>query len=615
MKRLIATAVMLMAWNGYAYKEEVHREMARRAFVAAATQNDFLWRLGVTLSTRVAGEFPEVYVGEGAFDEDHPSYRPLNHFLDPAHRRRALEQRIGLFFTCDELGLPADQWALEGSLLNGWALPDSREYLKRAIAGPNPGVRDSSMRDFFRSLGHMTHLIQDMAQPEHTRNDQHLIGSLVGVPGHRFTSGSLYEEWTAENLVRIPLSDVDSYFTGYPVVHLHAYRDYFWGGWGMADFSNAGFVTQDTNYDDERNPLNCETYTQPLIGNAVPRRQVVGERVLNTDGGYDTVTAVEYVYTSRPYDVYKQESLTDIYHTFLSSVNLETRLYNPNADPDQGQGYYSLAPSSYQTRAQMLVPMAVGYSAGFIDHYFRGRIGAEWTRNSNNGWDLTIQNQSDAPVGRDAHLTVVYRADPAYFGRQNSDDTASIVDANLSDLVPGFEGMAPGASITLQNVPIPDLLPGDKITDFERRLYVQGTLGNEAGAVIPLVQPGRQPARLKIVFAYHMHEATYGLPFVMEGLGGATLYTAYWYPPYCRPGASGEICVTQPPTSDRDSSAIFTFERVEPSVTYLFGFWGDTDTIADATVTIHVDGVEVRTITQTVDLHYTGAIHFVGQYP
>ncbi len=231
MRRLSFLVILLgFATTVFGYKEPVHEKMGRAALDLAAGQNDFLARLGLNAEKEIAGRKPRELVGQGAFDEDHPLFHSLSHFLDPAHSGVPLRQRIGVFFTCADLGAPADQWALEDHLLMDWSLPKSRKYLDKAIVGPNPGIRDSNMRDFLLSLGHMVHLVQDMAQPEHTRNDQHAIGSHVS--GLHFTAGSLYEEWTYRNLIPIDtrLPDADSYFSGYDLVKLPNYRDYFWGG-------------------------------------------------------------------------------------------------------------------------------------------------------------------------------------------------------------------------------------------------------------------------------------------------------------------------------------------------------------------------------------------------
>jgi hypothetical protein len=39
--------------------------------------------------------------------------------------------------------------------------------------GPSPDERDRMLAEMFQSLGHVIHHIQDMAQPQHTRNDAH----------------------------------------------------------------------------------------------------------------------------------------------------------------------------------------------------------------------------------------------------------------------------------------------------------------------------------------------------------------------------------------------------------------------------------------------------------
>jgi hypothetical protein len=50
------------------------------------------------------------------------------------------------------------------------ALPWLPHTYRNAILGPNAGARDASLAELFTSFGHIVHLVQDMAQPEHTRN-------------------------------------------------------------------------------------------------------------------------------------------------------------------------------------------------------------------------------------------------------------------------------------------------------------------------------------------------------------------------------------------------------------------------------------------------------------
>jgi len=178
-------------------------------------------------------------------------------------------------------------------------------------------------------------------------------------------------------------------------------------------------------------------------------------------------------------DRYVPVQETDPFHTFLSSVDLETRQL---VAPDK----YSLGDASYLTRASMLIPRAVGYSAGYIDHFFRGKINVVWTPNRFGTYDVTVTNLSREKIGADARIRAVYAPGSSYLGINT--DTAVLLDNPIVYYASGFNGLGQQASVTIPNIPIFGLQPGDSVNDFERRVVIEGTLGSEYNDVIGLVQ-------------------------------------------------------------------------------------------------------------------------------
>src|SRR5712692_8991869 len=114
-------------------------------------------------------------IGEGAFDEDIGN-RALNHFYDPVFDR-----------PLTILGVPLGQrswrWMLEdlGPISDqNFSVADARAYLARGLTY-NEGTPAESQRQrgialgsMLLSMGHIVHHLQDMAQPQHVRNDDHL---------------------------------------------------------------------------------------------------------------------------------------------------------------------------------------------------------------------------------------------------------------------------------------------------------------------------------------------------------------------------------------------------------------------------------------------------------
>lgn len=496
----VVMALMLFPLgSAYAYEPSVHQKITVKALEQSARGVDYKARLGIRLSESFGGKLPETWVSDGAEREDdiwdsYPFFRSLHHFLDPVHlepltigKWPACTNNASALFGLTGLGFHttrADEWALHSQPLNAWGLPRARGFQKEALLGPNPGTRDQNMAFLFRSLGHMVHLVQDMAQPEHTRNDQHLP----------VFPGAIYETYTGEIIGGAEMPAVAHYFESYDTVVLPTFQHYFThpDGRGMADFSNRSFVTQDTNYGDQAAATRCFEYDFPRIEDAQPRIEVVTERPLDDFGAVYEVQVLETVFTSHTFDLYRQTSDVDAYHTLYSAFDAEIRKYDP------AKQVYSLNNFSYDMRAAILLPQATGYSAGFIDHFFRGTVEAKWKKLQSGPYvyELTVQNTAKVPIGADARLSVIYRADPAYFNRTNSDDTAVIfMNEPLASLVPGFSGLAPGESASVHVPPVFGLKTGDSITEFERRIVVEGTLDTEAGTVISLVQPANASSK------------------------------------------------------------------------------------------------------------------------
>ncbi|HYC91495.1 MAG TPA: hypothetical protein VEO54_19910, partial [Thermoanaerobaculia bacterium] len=458
MKKTLALLLFLipLAVPAHAYKEPVHVAISRAAFDRMTV--NLVAKTGYDLNTVVGGSSLRALVAQGSWDQD-AGLNALNHFYDPTAGAGLSVPVAG----CLNVGQSARVWAAVG-VGNPNSTPAARTYLAQALMLQNKAARKEALGRAFSALGHSIHLVQDMAQPEHTRNDQHLIGSewlFDDAP-----EASLYEEWALTHLV--PPAAVS--YDGYPNVSLPSTLDYFGDGLsrGLAEFANANYVTQDTNYDDEMRAGRCYYHpAAPRLDAAVPRTQIVDEAVRDAAGNTFTVTVIERIYTSFPRDFYQPTSDTDPNHTFHSAVDLETReITGPK---------FSLADQSYLSRAALLIPRAVGYSAGYLDHFFRGSISVQWAPVADSTpkrYNITVTNTSAEPIRAGAVLTIAYVAGQKYLRTTADDDMALILSRDLAEL-------APGASQTFNDVSVPYLREDDDIRAFERHAVVRGTLGEE----------------------------------------------------------------------------------------------------------------------------------------
>ncbi|MFA6047107.1 MAG: hypothetical protein WC718_19150, partial [Phycisphaerales bacterium] len=243
----------------------------------------------------------------------------------------------------------------------------------------------------FRALGDSVHLLQDMAQPQHTRNDWH--SGLGCVPGVACALGhaSFFENYLQARTLREPFFELKEGFTrppdaappiktqaqpleysgyGAPAV-FNSYAEFFATstgtdnstGKGLANYSNRGFYSFGTNIGSVRgssypspNPtgsgLNTEIITYPDLKD-IAGNQVNGYVKLKTGTVLDAATGLSddnvRLATVGPWDQFLQQRNASWTHSTLNHYN-------------------------YDDQARLLVPRAVAYSAGFIDYFFRGTM-------------------------------------------------------------------------------------------------------------------------------------------------------------------------------------------------------------------------------------------------
>jgi hypothetical protein len=331
--------------------------------------------------------------------------RVYNHFYDPYFDRP-------LMFVI-EPGSRAPDWAIPGLdkagvHKNHFAVVDARDAMWKALTlksfatqllidlpfAPTTAIptrealRSAYWATTFRALGDVMHLLQDMAQPQHTRNDPHAGLGCKGqscVFGHasyfenyidaRATgAGSfrLRERFSQtsdpndidEQVVANPLS-----YDGYPIVRFANYRDFFstgtsgdsYVGSGLANYSNQGFYSAGTNI------LATKGYLRPPATADLLQRVVIPEgSVTNAEGKFVTKGALTLL-VGLVADAAHPE-LPDGAAAKLSSLGAFDQYLHPSG------GQYTLNHYNYDDQARLLVPRAVAYSAGLIDYFFRGKM-------------------------------------------------------------------------------------------------------------------------------------------------------------------------------------------------------------------------------------------------
>jgi hypothetical protein len=325
------------------------------------------------------------FIGEATYDEDTGS-RPVNHFFDPKFDRALTLPFLGV------LGQKSWRWATEdeGPVSNSqeFSLADAREYLKTALTSNQGAPADAdnqrgvAMAKMFLSLGHAVHHIQDMAQPQHVRNDQHLEfpGILSLILGFA-TNPSRYEKYTAERGTAL-----DSFAAaGIPVfpgnTDYKAARDFWFNtaNSGLAQYTNSNFVSQGTNFTMRNGQPTTSPYTSPQPG--VPFDFKIGELFaesgLTLPSGIQTlcgVAGVDCTMTMYTTAISPRASTLSIFDQDLRARGVYAVYVNEFSTIYQSDRLFDLNRFNFDDAHKYLIGQAVGYSTGLINHFLRGKL-------------------------------------------------------------------------------------------------------------------------------------------------------------------------------------------------------------------------------------------------
>jgi hypothetical protein len=293
--------------------------------------------------------------------------RVRHHFLDPVSGR-------GLSAGPLSLGLPAPAWALgeqgRGSAPheNQFSLLDARLYQLRSLIRPTPEERERQAALLFRSLGQVIHLVQDMAQPQHTRNDSHpLCDNLLS--GRVIPERSWYEAYVEQRVRGLAFRGRPTrplQIAHYPPPALPTFWSYFTDTdrRGLADFSSRNFLSAGTNLG-----------TAPPCGGR-------GEPPCRADA-YQAVDVPHVVTTARgvrieaPVRLLRRSMVDPISQAVIPDVAVTSRsVWDQHLETRGLVPAYSMNVLNYDSISEVLLPRAVGYAAGFLDDFFRGRLDA-----------------------------------------------------------------------------------------------------------------------------------------------------------------------------------------------------------------------------------------------
>jgi hypothetical protein len=379
LRLVLVVTTLLRPSDGQAWSVPTHQRLSARGIEQSnlTSQNDASNRIWTSMGLRpLAQENLGVYPGvvadmitQGAALEDSPPWNVFNHFWDP-YNDRPLDAAF-----CN-LVLPGGcwrsvEWALEAGnngplIFQSYSLRDARDVFASALTAPTKALRDVEFLKAFNILGHVIHHVQDMTQPEHTRIETHLLGSV-------------YEDY-ASGCDQVILDNSPPYLPDFSAFDTP--RNYWatkfpmqLGGKGIAEFSNQNFLTIGTNFTGTVNPtllsLNATpnaAYPSPNPSGALVAQPTLAQLIdeLKCTKGVTSNslgTTKESFVTKNVTDPVTGETWTQYTSAF--------GLYGGDLGANSPAAF-SLNIFNYAYAVERLLPRAAGYSAGLLDHFFRG---------------------------------------------------------------------------------------------------------------------------------------------------------------------------------------------------------------------------------------------------
>ena len=336
------------------------------------------------------------WLGYGGVQEDRPGewyhYLPLvgkptrsvNHFHNPLKPWNESGLNDKILGVLSYKGQSQVLWAqdLNQNVGGKWSWQDARTYFYSGLTAKVKSERDNNFADTFRAIGQLMHLVHDASVPEHVRNDAHVMPAYEAEAENiRLKQSDLWRTWInkpipfdksildipTDPLAPTPISriiDTDFYTGQNPEITTNSRI-------GLAEYTNANFLSRDTMFTDDLNSTHRHYAPYPKGSNTILWTDSSNNRrylkKLN-DGDYITHLAVASILYNDRLKYFPQ------YHNSLP-VGLDDKCYDEYAS--------------------LLIPRAVGYSAGLLNYFFRGDINLKYESGTNPGYVITNNSDED----------------------------------------------------------------------------------------------------------------------------------------------------------------------------------------------------------------------------
>lgn len=419
---------------------------------------------GTTLANRVRA---------GAIAED-GGVKWLNHFYDPTSDSGLRD--VGA-------GMNSLQWAWDSSWHDeDWN--DTRDKFYEAVSLSSRSARNNALSETFLRLGHVVHLVEDLAQPQHTRNDAHAIGG-----DYEAYCSANYGSYGA--VLGLPTAPIPSFSGGTsPIAGIPAEFANHWdtgqytgqAGFltfastpGLAEYSNAYYITDDTMFGNTRLAILRRTGAPSLTvlltdalenSSSEARHLFANPHIRNT-------TIADHFPASTRFAWLQREGVGlagAVYYADLAVKNgagavvfTLPKMFLINDDNEIG-----FDAVCYDAWAHDLIPKAVSYSAGLVNYFFRGKIGLA---DPTTTWD-SQQKKNQIEIRNDSNEAFGTGTWKLFYDDVNG-NRAEVPNFDASE----YSGLGAGASFTAR---FPEMLCDG---GYAFTLVFKGRIGNEDDAV------------------------------------------------------------------------------------------------------------------------------------
>lgn len=416
--------------------------------------------------------------------------RSVNHFFDPYNDRPLTIYPFQNFRSPDwilsDIGVLDDQV---------YSMRYANEYFYSALTLQSEDQRDVNFGKLFETIGHMIHHIQDMAQPEHVRNDDHCDDFLCFFvflydPSlfEAHAEKSFFEEYTDRRLKSNGLDLSADQYSQYAIPRFETARAYWHTatgdqslatGTGMAEFTNRNFISEDTNFRGTLQSIEPDPeYPSPNGTHASLTVVPITDDTLLGPVGPDQPLEGNITFIGTP--VFDANSGVTATNPRTSSLSIFT-------EDLKDFGYeevFNINRFTIDAALEFLIPRAIAYSAGLIDFVFRGRLGVESIKEAVDFelgqpvYEVLVRNESQGAIALENGAFEIY-----YDSLDGMRKSLQIFKG--ADVLSGSLKIENGQTRLLQVA-----IPEDRNPAKPLVLAYRGKIGQEQGIAGTLFDPG-----------------------------------------------------------------------------------------------------------------------------